>query len=166
MEETVTSVFSNVFYQRAVVMGGVLLWLTSQVVPPLFSSRYQHPVGLFIFAAFFCAVDWLFLRAFLRSYKRITVAPEAILVKNITGKQTRIPYAEITGINTYRSSGKTGRFGGRFSADFVLEYGNDKWLSINESSFENYKQLTMAIYLYKYGPGHGRERYLERHGGG
>lgn len=177
MEETTTSVFSEIFFARAIVVGGVLLWLTSMVVYPLLSSRYLHPVGAYIFAACFCTVDALFARAFVRSCKRITVSRDAVQVKNlISGKLIRIPYAEITALNTYRSQGRettsTGQSRGRFGANFVIEYGNDQWLSFNESSFANYSELTMAIYVYKYGPGHvqasghGRERYLARHGRG
>jgi hypothetical protein len=51
-----------------------------------------------------------------------------------------------------------------YAQDLIIEYGENESLTINESYYENYSQLTMAIYLNKFGPGHGRERYLERRG--
>ena len=80
-------------------------------------------------------------------------------------KQLTIPYAGITRIGTYRTaSSGTSRLPG-YSQDFVIEFGDNKSVGINEAWYDNYNHLTMTIYLHKYGPGHGRERYLERRAG-
>ena len=114
--------------------------------------------------AILCGADLVFYYFFSQSWKQITVTPTGITARNVVfNKQTTINYADITGISTYRES-RPGRGGGYFGRDFVIEFNHNQTISFNESWYDNYDKLTMAIYLHKFGPGHGRERYLERHG--
>ena len=90
------------------------------------------------------------------------VTTSGITVRNVIfNKQTSITYASITHIGTSRTRG-SGRLVG-LAQSFYIEFNGDQSISFSEAWYDNYDKLTMAIYLHKFGPGHGRERYLARH---
>jgi hypothetical protein len=164
MPVPVSSSFSTNYYVRAFLGAAVLLAATGYMLYNCISGGFEQSGG-FVSNALLCAGVGLFYFIFSKSWLRIMVADEGITVFRVFKKPLIILWADITAINTYRarSSGANPTFGG-LTPNFVIEFNHNQTISFNEAWYDNYDKLTMAIYLHKYGPGHGRERYLARHG--
>jgi hypothetical protein len=162
MDEPVTSAFSTPYYVRMTVGAIFLSSIAVRLLLACIGGNLANPIGTYGFTAFFLGLLYFYFNYFSRSWKRITVSADGIIVFNVvTRKQYTISYANISHIGTYRMDAGSIN-GGVFAQDFVIEFNGNRSLILNEDYYDNYKQLTMAIYLYKYGPGHGRERYLEK----
>ncbi|HEY2581444.1 MAG TPA: hypothetical protein VGI43_06540, partial [Mucilaginibacter sp.] len=128
-------------------------------------GNFVNPVAGYLITLFLFGLLWVFYYFFSKSWKRVTItATEIILYDVVFKKQITIAYADITHIATYRTQGYSRTSGRAFSQKFVIDFKDDQSVTLDEAWYNNYSKLTMAIYLHKYGPGHGRERYLERHG--
>jgi hypothetical protein len=128
------------------------------------AGNLAYPGEVYFMTLFFMGLLAVYCYFFSKSWKRITVTPTEIIVDDVVfKKQLTIPYSAIIHIGTYRSQSNSTR-GWVYAQDFVIEFDGDQSISISEGWYNNYNHLTMAIYLHKYGPGHGRERYLERRG--
>jgi len=162
MPDSISSCFNISFYIRAFLGAAAILGFAGYLLYHCISGSFAAADGYF-YTAFLCGGVWLYYY-FSKSCQRIVVADTGITVFRVFKKPLTIPWADITAINTYtsRSSTNPARYG--YSRDFVIEFNHNQTISFNEAWYDNYSQLTMAIYLHKYGPGHGRERYLARHG--
>ena len=164
MEEPLVSVFNFNYYFRALCGASVFLWATGYMLYHCLLGNFLYTVKVYSITAVLCGSDYLYYYFFSKSWKKITINETEIIVYDVIFKKsTVIPLTAITGINTYRERGPASSYGGAFSQDFVLEFNDDQILSFNEAWYKNYGKLTMAIYTQKYGAGHGRERYLQRH---
>lgn len=165
MEEPVVSSFDPAYYTRAVGGAIVFLWLFGDMLYHCPLGNLANPGAAYTITLLLLGVLWVYYYFFSKSWQRVTVTATEIVVYNVVfKKQLTIPYADITRIGTYRSRGNAGRFGGAFSQSFIIEFKDDQSVEICEAWYDNYNKLTMAIYNRKYGPGHGRDRYLERRG--
>jgi hypothetical protein len=165
MESPITSNFDTAYYTRAIGGAIIFLSLTGYSLYKCLLGNLANPGSAYAITLLLLGVLWVSYYFFSKSWKRITVTATEIIVYNVVfKKQVTIPYAEITRVGTYRTQGNTGRGGIGFSQSFVIEFKDDQSVEINEAWYDNYNKLTMAIYYHKYGPGHGRDRYLERRG--
>ncbi|TWI98673.1 hypothetical protein JN11_02861 [Mucilaginibacter frigoritolerans] len=161
MDESVISKFYIPSFFYAICGAIFLLGLTIYMLYHCLLGNLLYPGKAYTITLFLCGALGVYYYFVSKSWKRITVTASEIVVYNlISKKQITITYADITHISTYRTQG--GRRG-LSSQRFIIDIKDDRSLEINESWYENYNKLTMAIYHHKYGPGHGRERYLERH---
>ncbi|SHN30502.1 hypothetical protein [Mucilaginibacter sp. OK098] len=158
MDELIISNFDTAYYNRAIGGAVVFVVLTGRMLYACLLGNPAPPMAAYIITLLLCGVLWVYYYFFSRSWKRITVTATEIIVYDVVfKKQVIIPYAEITRMGTYRT-----RKG--FSQNFAIEFKDDQSVAFNEAWYDNYNKLTMAIYNHKYGPGHARERYLERRG--
>ena len=158
MDSPITSSFDTTYYTRAIGGAIVFLGLTGYSLYKCLLSNLANPGSAYAITLLLFGVLWVYYYFFSKSWKRITVTATEIIVYNVVFKKlVIIPYAEITRMGTYRT-----RKG--FSQSFVIEFKDDQSVQINEAWYDNYNKLTLAIYYHKYGPGHGRDRYLERRG--
>jgi hypothetical protein len=165
MNEIVVSKFCTWYYFKGMCGGIILSLVTGFMIRLLVAGNLANPGEAYFLTAFFTGALCFYFYFFSKSWKRITVTPEAIIVYDIVfKKQLTISYPNITRIGTYRRPGYSQRSGLAYSQHFVIEVNDDRSFTIDEAFYDNYSQLTMAIYLHKYGPGHGRERYLEGRG--
>jgi len=159
MDEPVISDFYTPYYTRAITGGLLVLWLNWHMISACIRGNLANPAGTYVMTLFSMMLLAVYYYFFSKSWKRITVTPTEIIVDDVVfKKQIKIPYTAITHINAYRTGGNTN--GRLFSQDFVIEFDGDQSVSINEAWYDNYNHLTTTIYIHKYGPGHGRERYL------
>jgi hypothetical protein len=165
MDETVTSEFYIPSFFYAICGAIFLLWPTTYMLYHCLLGDFLYPAKAYASTLFLCVALGIYYYFTSKSWRRITITPTEISVRNIiTKKQITIAQTDITHISTYRAN--TSGLGGRSSRSsqrFIIEYKGGKSIEINESWYANYNKLTMAIYHDKQGPGHGRERYLERH---
>jgi hypothetical protein len=156
MDETIISNFDTAYYSRAIFGAVVFLGLTGYSLYRCLLGNLANPGAAYMITLLLFGVLWVYYYFFSKSWKRITVTATEIIVENVVfKKQVTIPYADITRIGTYRTRSA-------FSQSFVIEFKDDQSVAIDEAWYDNYNKLTMAIYYHKYGPGHGRDRYLER----
>jgi hypothetical protein len=164
MDEPIVSSFDSSYYSRACIGAALFLWVTGYLLYRILFFNLLYPGKVYLLTAIFIGADYVYYTFFSKSWKRVTVTATEIIVCNVvTKKEITIPYDTITRIGTYRTQG-TGRWGYGYAQDIVIEYGDDQSVAFNEAWYDNYNKLTMTIYLHQYGPGHGRDRYLERHG--
>ena len=164
MDEPIVSGFDSAYYFRTICGTAFFLWMPFHRLYQCLTVDLANPVSAYLYTLIWFGALWVYYYFFSKSWKRITVTATEIIVRDIVfKKQITIPYADITGVNTYRTQGYGGRLGAVFSQSFVIEYKGDQSVSFNKGWYSNYNKLTMAIYNHKYGPGHGRERYLARH---
>jgi|GEM_PF-3256281 len=164
IDETIVSEFYTFYYFKA-ICGAIMLLLVTGYLGCLGLASDLGKEGYIYFFLLFVFLG-IYFYFFSKSWKRITITPTEILLDDVVlKKQQRIPYTDIKTIDTYRAANNSSRSFGRYGQDFVMELNNGTQVTFNENYYNNYSKLTMAIYLHKYGPGHGRERYLERHGG-
>jgi hypothetical protein len=164
MDEPIVSEFYTFYYFKS-IFGAIAFLLVNLYFGcmALSGGSTGSGYGYFVLSLLFPGA---YFYVFSKSWKRTTVTPTEILIDYwVLKKQQRIPYTDIKSINTYRMAGSNTSIFGRYGQSFVMEFNNGKSVSFSESYYNNYSKLTMAIYLHKYGSGHGRERYLERHGG-
>jgi hypothetical protein len=162
MNEAVISKFHVFYYVKGIFGSIIVLMLAGYTIRLCLSHNLADPANVYFATAFCITLLVVYYYYFSKSWKKITVTPTEIILEDVVfKKQLRIPYAAITGIETYRRNSDNLR-GWVFSQNFIFEYDGNKSVAINEDWFDNYDQLTMAIYKYKYGPGQGRERYEER----
>lgn len=165
MDSPIISNFDTAYYNRATCGAVVFLVLTGRMLYACLLGNLVNPIASYAITLLLCGLLWVYYYFFSKSWKRITVTATEIIVYDVVfKKQVTISYAEITGINTYRTQGNNSSLGGVFSQNFVIEFKDDQSVAFNEAWYDNYNKLTMAIYNHKYGPGHGRDRYLERRG--
>ena len=164
MDEPVISIFDESYYSNAIFGAIVFLSLTGYAAYCCLFYHLLSPGKAWLILAALIGFDYLYYYLFSKSWKVVTVTAEEVIIYYVVyRKQINIPFAEITRVSTYRTQSEDGaRYS--FSQDFVIEYGDDKSVGFNEAWYENYNRLKMTIYFHKYGPGHGRERYLRRHG--
>lgn len=164
MDKSLVSIFSSDYYLRATTGAIVFLGLTAYTLYHCLLGNLMYPAKAYAVTMILCAVDCLYYHLFSKSWKRVTITETEIIVDHVVFKKKLIvPFSDITSVTNYGSRGNNGLMGSAFGHDFVIETKNGQTLRLNEAWYENYKQLTMAIYLQRYGPGHGRERYLARH---
>jgi len=156
MDEPIISSFDSAYYNRATCGAVVFLVVTGRMLYACLLGNLVNPIASYAITLLLCGLLWVYYYFFSKSWKRITVTATEIIVYDVVfKKQVTIPYTEITRVGTYRT-----RKG--FSQSFTIEFKDDQSIAFNEAGYDNYNKLTMAIYYHKYGPGHGRERYLER----
>jgi hypothetical protein len=162
MDEPVISEFYTNYFVKAVCGGIIVLLLNGYMAYLRLFVNLANPDKAYFFSVFFSGLLCVYFYFFSKSWKRITVTPTEIIVFDVVfKKQLTIPYTDITRMATYRPT-PSARSGQGFAENFVIEYGNNKSVTINEGHYDNYSLLKMAIYNYKLGPGRGRERYLAR----
>ena len=163
IDEPIVSEFYTFYYFKA-ICGAIILLLVNWYFGylALFGRLTGQGYGYFVLLFLFLGAYFYF---FSKSWKRITITPTEIIIDNVVfKKQQRIPYTDIKSIDTYRMSNRNNLIFRRYGQSFVMELHNGSSVTFSENYYDNYSELTMAIYLHKYGPGHGRERYLARHG--
>jgi len=164
MDESVTSEFYIPSFFYAICGALFLLWPTLYMLYHCLMGDFLNPIPAYIFTLFLFGILWTYYYFVSKSWYRITVTATEIIVCNIiTKKQKSFAHTEITHISTYRANTSGLRGSSSSSQRFIIEFKDDQFIEINESWYANYNKLTMAIYHDKQGPGHGRERYLERH---
>jgi len=162
MNEAVISKFHIFYYVKGVFGSIIVLMLAGYMTRLRLSGNSADPANVYFATAFCITLLAVYYYYFSKSWKRITVTATEIILDNVVfKKQIKIPLTEIGRIVTYRRNSNN-VYGWAFSQNFVVEYNGNKSIAINEDWFDNYDQLTMAIYKHKYGPGQGRERYEER----
>jgi hypothetical protein len=162
MDEPVISKFYTNYYVSAICGGIIFMVFTGYMLYLSLFVNLANPVGVRLFTIFLFGLLYVYFYFFPKSWKRITVTPTEIMVYDVVfKKQLNIPYTDITRMAVYRPT-LSARSGRGFAENFVIEYGANKSVTINEGHYDNYNRLKMAIYNYKLGPGRGRERYLER----
>ena len=160
MDEPVISKFYTFYFVKSICGGIIALFFTVLAIYFSIFGNLKYPNNAYFCSVFFSVLLCVYFYFFSKSWKRITVTPTEIIVYDVVfKKQITIPYTDITRIGTYRSA--SGNISGwAFGQNFVVGFDGDKSVTINEGWYDNYNRLTMAIYNYKYGPGHGRDRYL------
>ncbi|WP_157740528.1 hypothetical protein [Mucilaginibacter xinganensis] len=165
MDETIISNFDSSYYNRAIAGAVVFLALTGEMLYTCLQGNLANPLLAYSITLLLCGALWVYYHFFSRSWKRVTVTAAEIIVYDVVfNKQLTIPFTEITNVGTYRTRGNNGSWGAAFSQSLVIEFKEDQSVAFDEAWYDNYSKLTMAIYYHKYGPGHGRDRYLERRG--
>ncbi|MCO5949234.1 hypothetical protein [Mucilaginibacter flavidus] len=161
MDTTVTSSFNSRYFARAICGAAFFVWCTGYMLYHCLRGDFAHPAQAYGLTALLCGSVWVYYYFFSKSWQRVVVAETGITVFRAFKKPITIPYADITHIGTSRTRGSGGS--GALAQSFYIEFNNDQSVSFNEAWYDNYDKLTMTIYLHKFGPGHGRERYLARH---
>ena len=142
-----------------------MLLFTGYMIDLSISGKLVSAADAYFWPAFGLCLLAVYYYFFSKSWKRITVTATEIIIDNLFfKKRLNILYSDITGIGTYRRNSDN-MYGYINRQNFVIEFNGNKSISINEGWYDNYDRLTMAVYTYKYGPGHGRERYLARRNG-
>lgn len=166
IDETIVSEIYFPYYFKAVCGAILFSWAAGYMGYHCLLGNFAHPGQAYGLTALVFAANGIYYYFFSKSWKRTTVTPTEIIIDYwVLKKQQRIPYTAIKSIDTYRMAGSNTSIFGRYGQSFVMELNNGTTVTFSENYYDNYSKLTMAIYLHKYGPGHGRERYLERHGG-
>ena len=160
MDEPVISKFYTFYFVKAICGVIIALFFTGLAIYFSLFGNLQYPNNAYFCSVFFSALLCVYFYFFSKSWKRITVTPTEIIFYDVVfKKQLTIPYTDITRIATYRRNSDN-KYGFINSQNFVIEFNGNQSITINEAHYENYNRLTMAVYNYKYGPGHGRDRYL------
>jgi len=161
MDEPIVSKFDTLYYFKAICGAAMFLMPTVYAICKILTGNLEHPGKAYIMTMIFIASLSIYSYFFSKSWKRITVTPTEVIVYDVVlKKQLTVAYSDIIRIGTYRM--RSSDRGSSFSQDFVIELSGDRSVTINEAWYDNYNQLTMAIYKNKYGLGHGRDRYLAR----
>jgi hypothetical protein len=164
IDETIVSEFYTFYYFKA-ICGAIILLLANWYFGYLALSGGLTGSGYGYFALLLVLLG-VYFYFFSKSWKRVIITPTEILIDDVVfKKQLTIPYTDIKAVGTYRAANNSSRNFRLYGKDFVMELNNGTSVAFSENYYNNYSKLTMAIYLHKYGPGHGRERYMERHGG-
>jgi hypothetical protein len=166
MDESVVSEFYIPSFLYAICGAIFLLWPTTYMLYHCLLGNLLHPGVAYTITLFFCGMLGVYYYFVSKLWYKIRVTPTEIMFSHvITKKKIIVALTDVTHISTYRA-----RTGGRFGESnlggtqrFIIEFKDDQSIEISESWYANYNKLTMAIYHHKQGPGHGRERYLERH---
>ena len=163
IDETIVSKFYTFYYFKNICGAIAFLLVNLYFGCMALSGGSTGPgYGYFVLSLL---LPGAYFYVFSKSWKRVTVTPTEIIIDYLAFKKQRILYADIKSIGTYRAANNNIRSFRLYGQDFVMELNNGTTVTFSENYYDNYSKLTMAIYLHKYGPGHGRERYLERHGG-
>jgi hypothetical protein len=158
MHEPVVSKFSVFYYVRA-VCGAVFfpLFALCFIYSGMFANLANLWGGIGLELIFILAIG-IFFYFFLKSWRKITVGPEGIVVDYlIFRKQFTIPYASITYMGTNRTQGMS-RTGYGNVQYFVIEYGS-RSIDFKANSYDNYDELKAEIYNYTLGFDRHRSQY-------
>jgi hypothetical protein len=119
-----------------------------------------YPWGAAGISLFFILLTGIYFYFFLKSWKKVTVGPNGVVVDYLAfKKQLVVPYTAMNHIGTYNlASGSAGRF--RSTQSFVIEFEKGtREIRINESHYDNYTQLKAAVYNYTLGFDRQRSQY-------
>ena len=148
MEIPVKSRFTIFYYVKIVVLFIIqIVFISCLIYFYLHSPKYHEPTNIFVILLV-CSLSILIYILFLvKTYKRITVTAEYVLVENLNGTKLIAHYDEFASVGTYRANPNTRSMTGEILyQQLYIELNNGKSINLYGGHYNNYTQLKWAIY--------------------